>query len=279
VKTGSPAAPKREGGAGPPGPKVLEKTLRVLDLFTLDRPSWSVTEIARELAMPTATAHRIVRALEARSYLAKDGARYRLGFAAIDLGRRATASVDMRSRLRGVLRELAAATHETALLNVYDESRQGSLCVDRIEATHSLRLTIEIGRVTPIHAGASAKALLAFLDESVVDDVLAGDLGALAPGTISDPGRLRAELEEIRSRGWASSFEENNAGAWGIAAPILIGGRAIASIGVAAPATRHSPAAMRSLARLVRDAARAAEARLDSAGAEEAKIGDGAAGR
>jgi DNA-binding IclR family transcriptional regulator len=258
---------------------VLEKTLRVLDLFTSARPSWSVTEVARELEMPTATAHRIVRALEARSYLAKDGTRYRLGFAAIDLGRRATASVDLRSRLRGVLRELAAATQETALLNVYDESRHGSLCVDRIETTHSLRLTIEIGRVTPIHAGASAKALLAFLDQPTIEDVLAGELVGLAPGTITDPDDLRAELEEIRSRGWASSFEENNAGAWGVAAPILIGDRAVASIGVAAPATRHSPAAARTLARLVCDAARASEARLDSAGGEDAKVGSYPVGR
>jgi DNA-binding IclR family transcriptional regulator len=280
VKDGAQAEARRKDRAGrPSGPKVLEKTLRVLDLFTSARPTWSVTEVARELEMPTATAHRIVRALEARSYLAKDGTRYRLGFAAIDLGRRATASVDLRSRLRGVLRELAAATQETALLNVYDESRHGSLCVDRIETTHSLRLTIEIGRVTPIHAGASAKALLAFLDEPTIEDVLAGELAGLAPGTITDRNDLRAELEEIRSRGWASSFEENNAGAWGIAAPILIGGRAVASIGFAAPATRHSPAAVRSLARLVSDAARAAEARLDPAGTEDVKVGGDAVGR
>jgi IclR family acetate operon transcriptional repressor len=249
------------------GPKVLEKTLRVLDLFTLDAPVWSVTEVARELEMPTATAHRIVRALEARSYLAKDGTRYRLGFAAIDLGRRATASVDLRSRLRGVLRELATATRETALLTVYDESRHGSLCVDRIETTHSLRLTIEIGRVTPIHAGASAKALLAYLDEATIEDVLAGELVGLAPGTLTDPDALRKELAGIRRRGWAQSFEENNAGAWGVAAPILVGERVVASIGFAAPAARHSERAVRSLAGVVCKAAQASEARLDSAGA------------
>ena len=90
-----------DGAAATAGPKVLEKTLRVLDLFTIEHPSWSATEIARELEMPTATTHRIVRALEARSYLAKVGSRYRLGFAAIDLGRRAAASVDLRARLRG----------------------------------------------------------------------------------------------------------------------------------------------------------------------------------
>jgi DNA-binding IclR family transcriptional regulator len=255
--------PTSTEGAAVAGPKVLEKTLRVLDLFTLDRPSWSVTEIARELGMPTATAHRIVRALEGRSYLGRAGPRYRLGFAAIDLGRRAMASVDLRSRLTDVLRELARTTGETVLLTVYDESRHGSLCVDRIETTHSLRLTIDIGRVTPIHAGASAKALLAFLDPSVIEEVLSNRLDGLGPGTVTDPDRLRKELEEIRERGWASSYEENNVGAWGIAAPIIVGGRLVASIGFAAPIARHSDSEVRSLARLVREAAREAERLLE----------------
>jgi hypothetical protein len=45
-----PIATDRQS-AGPivGGPKVLEKALRVLDLFTVERPSWSLTEIAREL--------------------------------------------------------------------------------------------------------------------------------------------------------------------------------------------------------------------------------------
>jgi len=265
------------GGPSPAtgGPKVLEKTLRVLDLFTIERPSWSVTEVARELEMPTPTAHRIVRALEARSYLARVDSRYRLGFAAIDLGRRATASVDLRERLGGVLRELARTTGETALLTVYDESRRGSLCVDRIETTHSLRLTIEIGRVTPIHAGASAKALLAFLDQPMIDEILSNDLETLGPGTETDAKRLRKELEAIRGRGWASSYEENNIGAWGLAAPIILSGRVVASIGFAAPTARQSDSEVRALARLVCDAAREAERRLDSA--EAASTGGSAA--
>jgi DNA-binding IclR family transcriptional regulator len=264
VKTARGTAGRADGSPHA-GPKVLEKTLRVLDLFTVERPSWSVTEIARGLEMPTATAHRIVRALEARSYLAKVESRYRLGFAVIDLGRRATASMDLRSRIGNVLPELARTTAETALLTVYDEARSGSLCVDRIETTHSLRLTIEIGRVTPIHAGASAKALLAFLEKPIIEEVLSRDLEPLARGTVTDPEALRKELAQIRKRGWASSFEENNVGAWGIAAPILVGGRVVASIGFAAPTARHSDSAVRSLAKLVCEAARESEARLDSA--------------
>ncbi|MEZ5073237.1 MAG: IclR family transcriptional regulator [Solirubrobacterales bacterium] len=244
------------------GPKVLEKTLRVLDLFTVEHPSWSVSEISRELGMPTATAHRIIRALESRSYLARIDSRYRLGFAAVDLGRRAMASVDLRSRMAPVLRDLGRATGETVLLNIYDEAHHGSLCIDRIEATHDLRLTIQIGRVTPIHAGASAKAILAFLGEPLIAEALAHPLEKLAPGTITDADVLREDLARIRRRGWASSYEENNAGAWGLAAPIVVNGQPLASIGLAAPTARYSKSAVRDLARLVLSAARDGEAQL-----------------
>ena len=199
------------------GPKVLEKTLRVLDLFTIEHPSWSATEVARELEMPTATARRIVRALEARSYLAKVDTRYGLD-SAIDLGRRATASMDLRARLGSVLRERARpyrTPRRRCSPSTGRKSQHGSLCVDRIETTHSLRLTIEIGRVTPIHAGASAKALLAFLEEPVIEEVLAHDLKPLAPGTVTDPRAASKAAQRMSVRGWASSSEENNVGASG----------------------------------------------------------------
>lgn len=257
-----PTATKKPPSRAAAGPKVLEKTLRVLDLFTVEHPSWSVSEVARELEMPTATTHRIIRALERRSYLTRIDSRYRLGFAAVDLGRRAMASVDLRARLAPVLRDLARATGETVLLNVYDEIHHGSLCIDRVEATHDLRLTIQIGRVTPIHAGASAKAILAFLDEPLIAEALAQPLAKLAPGTITDPEALRKDLAAIRRRGWASSYEENNDDAWGLAAPVLVNGQPIASVGLAAPAARYSKASLRDLAKLVLSAARDGEAQL-----------------
>jgi DNA-binding IclR family transcriptional regulator len=256
------------------GPKVLEKALRVLDLFTVESPTWTVTEVSRELDLPTATAHRILRALEGRSYLMRSNAGYGLGLAAVDLGQRARASIDLRWQLRPVLRDLARATRETALLTVRDERTQGSLCIDRIETTQSLRLSIEIGRVTPIHAGASAKAILAFLDDTLIDEVLAKPLEGLAPGTITDPKKLRSQLAQIRKRGWATSYEENNEGAWGMAAPVLIRGRVIASLGVAAPTARYSKATEQDMAKVVLGAAREAEAALREPALAEATASD-----
>src|SRR5207248_2055795 len=73
----------------------------------------------------------------------------------------------------------------------------------------------------PLHAGASQKALLAFLAEEEVGRVATGSLERLCRATITDPEELRENLAEIRKRGWAISFEETNVGVWGVAVPLL----------------------------------------------------------
>jgi IclR family transcriptional regulator, acetate operon repressor len=259
--------------------KTLAKTLSVLDLFTGGAPDWSVTEIGRTLGLPVATAHRIVRSLTAHGYLRRTArARYRLDDGALDLGVTAVQTLDIRAALHPTLTELAGAAGETVLLSVYDERQSCVRCIDRIEARHPLRLSLDIGECIPLHAGASSKAALARLDSATVEDVLAHPLDKVGPKTIIDPGKLRANLRRVRETGWAYSFEENDRGAWGVAAPILtLGGNLVGVIGIAAPTVRHSPEAVETLGALIIEAAgRAAKAldpRLERADATPAAAG------
>lgn len=241
-------------------PKVLERALRVLDLFTERRPEWTAAEIGSAVGLPVSTTYRIVRALESRGLLRQAASgRFRLGVAAITLGHRAASAFDLSAALRPELETLAVEVSETATLSVFDRYRLAALCIDRIEASQPLRLSLEVGALVPLHAGAASKALLAFLGEEVLETVLAGPLARLAPGTITDPGALREEIERIRERGWSYSREETNEGAWGVAAPVLSGdGAALAVLGVAAPIVRYSPEAADRAAAVVLAAAQRA---------------------
>lgn len=246
VPASSASARRGEGSSrDASGVKVFDKLVRVLELFTPEQPVWSTTELARTLEMPVPTVHRIVRTLASHGYLSRsDDARYRLGFAAVDLGRRALASLELSTTLRPVLQAVLRDVQETVVLSVHDERRQASLTLARVEARHSLRLTLDVGVLTPLHAGASGKCMLAFLGEEVIDAVLSRPLEPITRHTITDPHQLRAELDRIRVLGWSISFEETNIGAWGVAAPIRSqAGSLIAVVGVAAPAARYSEAA------------------------------------
>ena len=216
----------------------------MLDLFGAERPEWGTSEVARAAGLPVPTAHRILAALTGRRYLARDERtrRFRLGPAALDLGERARAVLDLRQAALSVLRRLARETDETALLTVPNVEHNRSVCLERVESSQPLRLSVEPGRRLPLHAGASQKALLAFLAEEEVGRVATGSLERLCRATITDPEELRENLAEIRKRGWAISFEETNVGVWGVAVPLLEEyGGPVAALGLAGPSARLSP--------------------------------------
>ena len=226
-------------------PQLLERTFAVLALFTADHPEWTTTEISVVSGLPVPTSHRIVVALNRHNFLARDPItkRFRLGPAAISLGRAALSSVDLPTAAGRLLPGLTARTEETSLLTVLSDSNQASVCLLRVESPHPLRLSVQPGRHLPLHAGASQKALLAFMPEENRERLINGPLEKFCALTLDTPEPLRAEIERIRTRGWALSFEETNLGVWGIAITLLdSSGHSVAAIGVAAPQVRASVA-------------------------------------
>jgi IclR family acetate operon transcriptional repressor len=85
--------------------------------------------------------------------------------------------------------------------------------------------------------------LWAFLPPAQTEDIIAHiDLKPLGKNTITEPDVLRRELENIRSKGYAVSYEETDPGAMGVAAPVFDHtGQPAAGIGIAAPVNRVPP--------------------------------------
>jgi DNA-binding IclR family transcriptional regulator len=224
-----------------PSFQVLERTFSILELFDEDRPEWSTTEVARTLALPIPTAHRILAALKRQGYVSQhsETKRFRLGIAALQLGDRARAVVDLRSVALPALRRLSQEAGETSLLTVLAPGQDRGVCLERVETPQPLRLSVQPGRQLPLHAGASQKALLAFMDETATTRIVHGTLERLCHATITDARSLLDELARIRDRGWASSFEETNLGVWGIAVPVLSDrGSVVCAVGIAGPSAR-----------------------------------------
>ncbi len=241
-----------------PSFQVLERTFSILDTFDEQHPEWSTTEIARALGLPIPTVHRILAALRRHGYVSQheETKRFRLGIAALQLGDRAREVVDLRSVALPALRRLSHETGETALLTVLTPGRDHAVCLERVETPQPLRLSVQPGRQLPLHAGASQKALLAFMRTEEAERVLARDLEHLCHATISDPGLLREELTKIRTRGWASSFEETNLGVWGVAVPVVNArDEAVCAVGIAGPSPRLTPERVRDDVGHVHDAA------------------------
>ena len=224
--------------------KALDKTMSVLDLFTPANPQWGLFELGEATSLPVSTLHRIVSVLKRHGLMIQDpdSKKYRLGYGAIELGRRAAAGLPVRQMAEPEMRRLASETSETIVLTVLNDAHDRSICVERIESRHGLRLHLEVGSVSYLHAGASSKVLLAYLPEDDVDELVRRTgLPALGKNTITDVAALKTELAGIRKRGHAYSLEETDPDAWGVAAPILtLDDRALAAIGIAGPTSRYS---------------------------------------
>lgn len=250
--------PRRRTKAEPDTPKVLEKALRVLEAFDEHTPEWSETDLRRELGLPSTTLNRILRSLERSGYLLRrEDGRYRLGLAAIRLGNRASESLDLAAVLDSRIRSVARETNELTLLAVPDLSAGIARYIAAAESTSRLRVTAEVGTEIPLTAGATARVLLAFQPPTVIDEVLGRRIRRIAAGTLVDPSVVREHLDRARRDGWAMSWEETYDGAWAVAAPLLgdDGETAFASIGVAAPVSRHTEALEERIRAIVIEAA------------------------
>jgi DNA-binding IclR family transcriptional regulator len=243
--------------AARPAFQVLERTFGILEVFTESRPEWSTTQVARELDLPVPTVHRILAALKRLGYVSQheESRRFRLGLAALSLGERARTLADLRPVAVGPLRRLSDATGETALLTVLSPARDRSVCLERVETSQPLRLSVQPGRQLPLHAGASQKALLAFMTADEIDRLTAQPLERFCTATITSRPALRRELTTIRARGWSSSYEETNVGVWGIAVPVLSAADVACAVGIAGPSPRLTVERVRRDVRLIHEAA------------------------
>jgi DNA-binding IclR family transcriptional regulator len=220
--------------------RTINRICDILNSFSDHEAYLTLTEISIRIQLPKSTTFRFLEALESQGMIHYDSNHkgYRLGHRLIHLGMLAQASIDLRNDALPILRSLTEETGETSILSM----RFGSngTWVEMIESRQPVRLAMRVGQPLLLHAGASSKVLLAFLPEDEIERILGQmDLVPIATNTITDPERLKDELRIIREHGYATSFEETDEGAMGIAAPVFDHtGRPIAGIGIAAPIVR-----------------------------------------
>jgi DNA-binding IclR family transcriptional regulator len=190
----------------PQGAQAALRAVRLLKLFTNERPEMSLAEISRASGLNKTTTHRLLRALQSESLIDRNPATsaYSLGAGLMALGVQALASSDLRRRVRPVLRTLARETGETATLEVPFEDSM--LILDEVAGNHVIGAAGNIGTRWPIHATSTGKAWLAF-DEAGIER-LASELKALTGSTLTDRDALKPQLAEIRRRGYAITVDE-----------------------------------------------------------------------
>jgi len=219
---------------------AVSRALEVLDILAkYEEPTIGVSQLARLTGMSRAGAYRMLMSLRAGGFVEyhPDTARYGLGVGALRIGNAYQRRNGLVQIASGALRRLAEASGETSTVSARRQRHR--VYLDQIVPPNELNVTIRIGVPFPLHAGASSKAILAFLAEDEIAAYLAADLEPVTPQTIVDAGALRAQLADIRRQGFAMSEQERQIGAASVAAPILArGGVVIGALSVTGPVSR-----------------------------------------
>jgi DNA-binding IclR family transcriptional regulator len=230
------------GNTSTPGATVVSRSLALLFAFDDGHRRLSLTELAQRAGLPLATAHRLAGELVAGGALVrrKDG-RYVVGRRLWDIGLLAPVQSGLREIASPFLNDIHAATLATVHLAIRDRTQV--LYVERLSGRASVPVVSTVGSRLPMHATGVGKVLLAHAPDDVREKVLA-DLVRVTPHTITQPDRLRRQLERVRQEGYAITAEEMTLGACSIAVPVCASrgddaDLVVAALGVVVPSLRR----------------------------------------
>jgi IclR family acetate operon transcriptional repressor len=194
--------------------QVIDRTANILQQLAGAPNGLTLSELSVATRLPPATCHRLLGALEDVRLVERDRAslRWKPGLGLV----RITANIHRRSGVADVDRVLEALRdqwQECFFLSVLSEREV--VCIRSIETSdlHRMSVTVPLGRRLPMHASASAKAILAQLPA----DVRRGALTSAArpkftEWTLTRVSDIEKDLEVTRERGYATCDQEMESG-------------------------------------------------------------------
>ena len=245
--------------AAPTGTQAIDRAAELLVRLVESEDGCRPGELATATGLPKSTASRLLRALERHQLVQRDadGGPLRPGPVLVQYARRYAAVPDLVSLAQPALDRLARLSGETVNLAV--PTATGVEQVAQVDSRYLLGVQNWVGLRVPYHASSVGKVFLAFGTVALPT----GRLEGLTPQTVTSPAVLRAQLAEVRRRGYATTVEELEPGLLAVGAPVRdAGGAVVAAISVSGPALRLSVADLERLGGPLVEEADAVSARL-----------------
>jgi len=234
----------------------LARGLMVIRAFNRNRPSMTLSEVAKRTGINRAAARRFLLTLVREGYAETDGKYFRLRPKILELGFSALSSLTFAEVAQPIMDELADELDEMCLSAVLD----GEWCVyvNRTTTQRVISVNLDVGSRLPAFCMSTGRVLLAALDDDALDRWLA----ELKPErytekTIVSKEKLRAAILQARRDGWTVMDEEYEIGFRSLSVPIRDhADRTIAALNVCCPTPRVSLKTMKTafLPRTVRAA-------------------------
>src|SRR4051794_13172455 len=207
-----------------------ERTIGVLKLFTIEKPEWTVEEVATSLKVSAASAYRYVATLSEAGLLTSiTSGRYTLGPAIIQYDRQIQLTDPLLQVTKPVMVDIlpfAPADSTVLLCRLF---RDTVLCVHQLaKPDGKTRVSYERGRPMPLFRGATSKVILAHLPLRELRRLYDAHREQISMTRLGDTWEMfRTCMAQIRKRGYLVTHAEVDPERIGISAPIMDGHRRV----------------------------------------------------
>lgn len=231
-----------------------DRMLSVMDLFTPERPEWTVEQAAAAMGQSESTVYRYFRSLAAVGLIfsIRPG-RYLLGPGIIHYERQLRLSDPLIRAAQPAIEEMAAEYADPGVIFVSRVYR------DSVMTTHEHRIGVEPfsegvfarGRLAPLFRGAPGMALLSFLEVRTVR-AIHRRVEAVDEEWLAVKRRMRT----VRGLGYAVGVDDPEPGVLHVSIPLMQDGQGIAgSLSIALDSRPDNAAAIEKAAALLTVAA------------------------
>ncbi len=199
----------------------VDLVLSLIEMLARSDRSRAMSDIARDMGISKARAHRHLRALVQHGYVLQDPEtdRYEVGIKLLALGEAVRDRFDVLTATRPEMGPLRDATGQTVTVSALVED--AVIVLELLQGKTLVEFGVRPGATLDFHASAHGLIALAFGPAHLLEQVLGRQLKAWTPSTLTDPDKLTAEIDKIRRRRWATAADQLLVGVNALASPIF----------------------------------------------------------
>lgn len=212
--------------------QTVRKAFDVLEALAKSGGPRRLTDLSRELSLTKPNVYRLLSTLSELGYVSKEEAtsRYSATLKLWEMGSVLVHDANLVSVTAPKLRELCDRAGESVQLAVYDAGY--AVYVNKVDSAHPIKAMTTIGSRVPAAVSSTGKAILAWRDDADVKQAMTL-VRRFTPITRTQKADLDRDLDEARTRGYATNYGEWRAGICGIAAPLRDhNGDVVAAMGI-----------------------------------------------
>lgn len=240
------------------GVQSVVRALSILDALAEAEAGMTLSALARRVALPPSSAHRLLTTLQREHFVRFDAEAkaWHVGVRAFTVGNAFLHSRDVVTLARPYMRRLMEESNET--VNLYLLVGSDPVCKAQVQSRIMIRAISKPGGTLHVHRSAAGKAMLSRSSRQEVADIVERrGMARATANTIVRFDRLVEDLARSRVRGFAIDDEEFTPGLRCVAAPIVDeNGVSQAALSVAGPSDRMLDARLMELGRAIGAAAR-----------------------